>query len=217
LTLNNIENIWFEIGKNNKKYIIGGIYRHLNQQIEDFKQQIDTVLSKLANQKYPSIIAGDINIDLTKCKDNKATAELVDTLLTNNLIPTIILLTRITLRTATLIDHIYYSGGTTNSDSTKIKTGNFVNDISDHLANYLLLLNYKKYQVAEQPMFRIFSTKNKEKFKYELKETNWSPVLKIGSKKEQVKVKVKASTKQTYKKLSKKVSHEAEAYGTVQL
>jgi len=37
-----------------------------NQQIEDFKQQIDIVLSKQANQKYPSIIVGDINIDLTK-------------------------------------------------------------------------------------------------------------------------------------------------------
>jgi len=123
---------------------MGGIYRHPNQQIEDYKQQIDTVLSKLANQNYPSIIAGDINIDLTKCNDNKATAEYVDTLLTNNFMPTITLPARITSQTATLIDHIYYSGGTKNSDSIKVKRGNFINNISDHLPIYLLLLNHKK-------------------------------------------------------------------------
>jgi len=138
-------------------------YIQTSQSTDRGLQAADTVLSKLANQKYPSIIAGDINIDLTKCNDNKATAEYVDTLLTNNFMPTIILPTRITSRTATLIDHIYYSGGTQNSDSIKVKTGNFVNDISDHLPNYLLLLNHKKNQEAKRPMVRIFSTKNKRK------------------------------------------------------
>ena len=64
---------------------------------------MDTVLGKLANQKYPCIIAGDINIDLVKCNDNCDTAEYVDTLLTNNFMPAIILPTRITSRTASLI------------------------------------------------------------------------------------------------------------------
>jgi len=56
--------------------------------------------------------------------------------------PTIIIPTRITSRTATLIDHIYYSESTKNSDSIKVKTGNFISDISDHLPNYLLLINH---------------------------------------------------------------------------
>ena len=38
----------------------------------------------------------DINIDLVKCNDNRDTAEYVDTLLTNNFMPAIILPTWIT-------------------------------------------------------------------------------------------------------------------------
>ncbi len=95
LSSNRIDDLWFEMNKNNKKYIIGGIYRHPNQQIAEFKQHMDAVLDTLANQKYPCIIAGDINIDLVKCNDNRDTAEYVDTLLTNNFMPAIILPTRI--------------------------------------------------------------------------------------------------------------------------
>jgi hypothetical protein len=173
---NRIEDLWFEINKNNKKYIIGGIYRHPNQQIEEFKQHMDIVLGTLANQKYPCIIAGDINIDLTKCNDNRDTAEYVDTLLTNNFMPAIILPTRITSRTASLIDHIYYSKGTKHSDCVTVKAGNFVVDISDHLPNYLLLLNRKQHETNERPMIRIFSSKSKENFINELQETDWTSV-----------------------------------------
>jgi hypothetical protein len=79
---------------------------------------MDIVLGTLANQKYPCIIAGDINIDLTKCNDNRDTAEYVDTLLTNNnFMPAIILPARITSRTASLIDHIFYGKETKHSNS----------------------------------------------------------------------------------------------------
>lgn len=176
LLSNRIEDIWFEINKNNKKFIIGGIFRHPNQQVEEFKHHMDTVLGKLAHQKYPCIIAGDINIDLAKCNDNRDMAEYVDTLLTNNFMPAIILPTRITSRTATLIDHIYYNEGTKHSDSVTVKAGNFVVDISDHLPNYLLLLNHKQQETNKRPMTRIFSLKNKANFINELQETDWTSV-----------------------------------------
>jgi hypothetical protein len=34
--------------KNRKKYIVGGVYHHLNQNIDVFRQILDNVLSDLA-------------------------------------------------------------------------------------------------------------------------------------------------------------------------
>ena len=90
------------------------------------------------------IIAGDINIDLSKCDVNTNTAEYVSNLLLNNFYPTVIMPTRITSRTATHIDH-YYEGKSTNRDNSEVHSGNFIHDLTDHLPNYLLLINKKKY------------------------------------------------------------------------
>jgi len=53
--------------------------------------------------------------------------------------------TRITSRTATLIDHIYYyEGKSTNRDNLEVHNGNFIHDLTDNLPNYLLVINKKK-------------------------------------------------------------------------
>ena len=44
-----------------------GQYCHPNQNVENFKDSFDEVLVKITRQGLPCIIAGDINIDLTKC------------------------------------------------------------------------------------------------------------------------------------------------------
>jgi len=61
-SLNRIENIWFEISKCGKRYTIGGIYRHIL-----FTSTLEELLDKFSGQPLPSIVAGDINIDLSKC------------------------------------------------------------------------------------------------------------------------------------------------------
>jgi exonuclease III len=130
---NRVENIWLEIVKNNKHYIIGGIYRHPNQNISIFRDSFDPVLNRLSSQKYPCLIAGDINIDLTKCNVNNQTAEYVDMLLLNNFVPTVVMPTRITSHSATLIDHMYYYEGKKPSEFVELESGNFLNDLSDCL------------------------------------------------------------------------------------
>ena len=50
-------------------------------------------------------IAGDLNIDLCKCSVNNDVAAYVDNLVSNNFMPVILMPTRITARSATLIDH----------------------------------------------------------------------------------------------------------------
>ncbi len=154
-----------EITKNCKKYIIGGVFRHPNQQVVDFRHNFDIILTKLASQKHPCFIAGDINIDLMKVSTMKNTSEYVDTLLLNNFVPLVIMPTRITSKSATLIDHIYYYEGKNSKEPPKVEAGNFLNDLSDHLPNYILLLKDKtKINEAKRPMVRIFSAKHKKNF-----------------------------------------------------
>jgi hypothetical protein len=171
-----LENIWIELTKNSKKYIIGGIYRHPNQKLERFTAQMDLTLGKLANLKCPCIIAGDINIDLVKCNSCRGTADYVDTLITNNFIPTVILPTRITPQTATLVDHIYYHH-TKNTEHFVVKAGNFTTDISDHLPNYLLVINSKKQDVTTRPMIRSYSDKNRHAFVSEIQHKDWASIF----------------------------------------
>ena len=44
--------------------------------------------------------------------------------------------TRITHKSATLIDHIYYYEGLNKCDTISVESGNLLTDISDHLPNY---------------------------------------------------------------------------------
>ena len=173
---NLIENVWLEITKNHKKYVIGGIYRHPNQQIDNFKSSLEAVLNKISTRRYPCLIAGDINIDLVKCDSNRKTMEYVDTLLLNNFVPTIVMPTRITPRSATLIDHIYYYEGIKPYEFLKIVSGNFFCDLSDHLPNYTLLINTTAGGKATRPLIRIFSENNKEKFCSILQSASWETV-----------------------------------------
>ena len=80
--------------------------------------------------------------------------------------------TRITANTAILIDHIYYTEGRNNKSITT-KSGNFLTDITDHLPNYLLLINNNKIIHTKRPMTRISSETNKNNFVGELCHIKW--------------------------------------------
>ena len=170
-----VENIWMEVVKNATKYIIGGIYRHPNQKIGDFKDAMEVTLSNLSAQKSPCFIAGDVNIDISKCSVNKDTAEYVENLILNNFTPTIIMPTRITNTTATLIDHIYYYPGTYKSKNITLNSGNILSDLTDHLPNYTLITS-NKVETKNRPYVRIFSSKNKQTFFRYLQACDWNQV-----------------------------------------
>jgi len=105
---NTVENIWIEINNGKCKYIIGALYRHPNQNIDDFTVLLDGRLSEISTSHMPCIIAGDINIDLCNYSVHNPTTEYMNMLITNNFIPIIVMPTRITDHSATIIDHIYY-------------------------------------------------------------------------------------------------------------
>ena len=135
-----LENIWIEIMKQSKKYIIAGIYRHPNKSIKEFSNKLDAVLHRIASQKVPCIVAGDFNMDLTKITTDDNTSKYIDMLLMNNFLPAILMPTRITGRSATLIDHMYYNLSSKYIVDAKLVSGNILQDISDHLPNYFVIV-----------------------------------------------------------------------------
>ena len=98
------------------------------------------------------------------------TGEFLNTILSHGFMPTILLPTRVTNHSCTLIDHIFYHSKTFKNN---FLTGNLFTDISDHFANFLLPDSNKKFYPKERPNVRIFGDKNKEKFRYILSEMNW--------------------------------------------
>jgi len=104
---------------------------------------LDNICSKVQRNKLPCIIAGDINIDLSKYETHFGTRNYIDSLISNNFLPAIMMPTRISDKSATTIDHIYYSFGNTTSSDITVKSGNIWCDITDHLPNYILFINDK--------------------------------------------------------------------------
>ena len=173
---NRVENMWVEIQCGKMKYIVGGIYRHPNQSIRDFISSMEPVLNEITEQKLPCFIAGDINIDLTKYNSSCDTAAYVDLLLMHNCLPTILMPTRVTSRSATLIDHIYYYEGMNRASTPLVDSGNLLTDISDHMPNYMLVWDKKSQINSPRPFVRIFSENNKRNFLNSLSTVNWNSV-----------------------------------------
>ena len=69
---------------------------------------MDITLPKISNQRYTCIIVGDLNIDLLQWDTQKPIRNYLDTVTTNNFMPLLMLPTRVTSISSTLIDHVYY-------------------------------------------------------------------------------------------------------------
>ena len=94
--------------------------------------------------------------------------------------PTVLLPTRVTSTSSTLIDHIYYYEGSNVKRNVAIKSGNLLNDLSDHLPNFTLIMqnNNPVTDYKRRPLIRIFSEKNKQKFAHEMASTDWNNLFK---------------------------------------
>jgi exonuclease III len=67
------ENVWLDVCKNNKKYVIAAIYRHPNQSSANFFQHLELKLNLITKVNKTCFILGDINIDLLKAHVDSAT------------------------------------------------------------------------------------------------------------------------------------------------
>jgi hypothetical protein len=157
---------------------VGAIYRHPNQNLDIFTDALQTIFSKICKLKCPCILAGDTNINLLKVESNAPTEHYLNNLLLHNFMPLILLPTRITNKSATLIDHIYYNEGRYAKKQLNIYSGNILSDISDHLPNFIILSNsIKKHEINNRPLIRLYSAKNKTQFNNCLASIDWSMIL----------------------------------------
>ena len=122
-------------GKNGTILIVGGIYRHPGGDVKKFGDIMDEKMKAINKEKKLNIIVGDMNIDLGKFNQNKNTAEHLENIIFNGYIPLIIIPSRITPKSATIIDHIYLNNNS-KLKIDKIISGNIYEDMTDHLPNF---------------------------------------------------------------------------------
>ena len=122
--------------KTKKNIIVGCIYRHPSMDLNEFNEEFfNPLMEKIGSEDRKLFLMGDFDIDLLRVDVNTPTTNLFDVITTNLLVPHIIIPTRITSTTRTLIDNIY-------SNSTNFKegiSGNLTMAISDHLVQFLII------------------------------------------------------------------------------
>lgn len=169
-----VENVWIKLTKNRDEYIIGGMYRHPAGSVDEFTKQLDFILSNIPS-KYTVILTGDININLINYESHAQTKNYTDMLISSSYLPVLLLPTRITDTSSTLIDHIFIKESKNKvSNPPMCIGGNIMEDLSDHVPNYILLKNAKfNDSYAERPLIRVFNEKNCKKFASKLSQINW--------------------------------------------
>ena len=163
-----LESVFVEIinpKKNNT--IIGCIYRHPCMEIENFNDNyFEPLLKKLSHENKNIFLAGDYNINLLHSDTNEQTSTFLNNLSSNLFIPHIILPTRITSKSKTLIDNIFSNS----TNFTSFVSGNLTSTISDHLPQFLLLPNINDKHLPKKHNFYIRNTKqfDRENFLFDL-------------------------------------------------
>jgi len=165
------ESVFIEAKSNkyNETVIVGEIYRVPNTNINESLAKYQTIINKLS--QYKNVYVGtDQNIDYLKINQHKGTADLLDHFLSGGLIPVINKPTRITHKSATLIDNIY----TRINPTHELVTCVMHYDISDHLPLITLIGNRKAPK--HKPLtftFRPLNSNNVNTIIDELNNNNW--------------------------------------------
>ena len=166
-----LESIFIEII--NKKGI-GCIYKYPKSAIDEFNNQfLSPMLEKVSCENKEVYLMGDFNINLLNYESNQETADFLNNMHSNSLVPYITLPTRITPRSKTLIDNIFF-----NEINEAALSGNLVTDISDHHAQFLITPKILENNPNKVTLRRSYKNFNNELFKNDLLKTDWESLLK---------------------------------------
>ena len=125
------------------------------------------------------LLIGDFNADLLNCDTNVDISNFLDTLTSNLIIPYIIIPTRITSTSKTLIDNIF-SNSLNFQNGT---SGNLTVSISDHLAQFLIITESKEYQPKRNSAYIRYTSKfDRDDFVLDLYNIDLNSVIHIESK-----------------------------------
>ncbi|XP_065642482.1 uncharacterized protein LOC136074109 [Hydra vulgaris] len=170
-----LESIFVEIEKPcESNIIIGCIYRHpLMNQHEFTSSHLTPLLEKLSNEKKKIFQMGDFNMDLLSHNESNPVSTYLDSLTSYSLSPSIILPSRITATSKTLIDNIF-----TNFHSTDQYSGNLTISTSDHMAQFICIPGIPKHPKKVKTYRRCLKKFNKSLFIKEISNINWELSIK---------------------------------------
>ena len=168
------ESLWLELSFDRKKVIVGVIYRKPNTNIKEFQETLLTVLHSLKLDKHHCLLMGDFNIDLTDTEnDPENILTLMQCIGLHQLISSP---TRVTINSASLIDHLY-----TNMDMFNIQAGTIEADVSDHFPIFAVFESpfYLKNNVSKvRKATRSYKHYNVDSYCSDLANAKWDYVYK---------------------------------------
>ena len=132
------EDFWVDIAlscRNSSTLTVGSVYRHPQNNMEDFSEAFArSIFTFVNNKKY--VILGDFNIGYSKYNSSYKIKHYADNMTSLGCGQLVAVPTRITSRCQSLLDHIYVN----NSMLTDIQSSAVIEyDISDHLLIFLNL------------------------------------------------------------------------------
>ena len=175
-----MESIFIEIDStvfNTKtNIIIGVIYRMPDASVDVFNERLSDTLNVVTKEKKICYLIGDLNIDLLKHEEHRPTSDFIDILYANNMFPLIVKPTRVTDKSATLIDHVLTNNFDVNSRHIQ---GILISSISDHYAIFHISGNIKLEASADIGMAlkRDMRHHNIQNYLREMKTIDWSKVM----------------------------------------
>ena len=132
---NDYESLCVEIiNKASKNIVVHALYRPPSGKINAFEDYIKNIIGNKSSLNKSVYFVGDINLNILDYDVNKQTNKFFNTIFQSGYIPLINKPTRVTNDTATSIDQII----TNEFINTKIKTGIFKTDISDHFPIFII-------------------------------------------------------------------------------
>ena len=132
------------------------------------------VSPRLKLKKNPAYLLGDYNINLLNTDKHAASQDFVDIMFSHSFFPTITKPTRVTDKSATLIDNIFYNNYVQNTGSL---TGILYTGISDHFPIFHIDYSVRVPLVEKSFKKRVYSMLNMERFPSTMREMNWDNVL----------------------------------------
>ena len=123
------------INPNEKNSIVGVIYRHPCMNPQTFNDEyLKPLTTKLGKENRTTYLTGDFNLDLLKTSNHAPTFDFLEIMMTQLILPSITIPTRMNPINNSLIDNIM-----TNNIHPNLKSGNLTIGISDHLPSFIVV------------------------------------------------------------------------------
>lgn len=132
-------------------------------------ETLEEVASNILSNKADWVLCGDLNIDLSNSKLNKSKKALSHFITSNQLTQLIKQPTRTTIKSSTLIDHIY-----TNLDHNLTTAGTIKYGLSDHDLIFVIIKKHTKPTPRESFKCRSLTRYSLENLNGELNNLDWT-------------------------------------------